>query len=99
MARVSIGKISLTVRYAADAPADAKKKMMHQAIVCEVAVNVPFLNRNAVMISRPPDRMYVSEIIGLRPTVSNSRPSSSGPRKFPAAKGRMYQPTEPDPTP
>ena len=25
-------------------------------------------------------------IIGLRPTVSNSRPSSSGPRKLPAAK-------------
>ena len=32
-------------------------------------------------------------IIGRRPSTSNSRPSSSGPRKLPAANGRMYQPT------
>jgi hypothetical protein len=56
-ARVSIGKISLTVRYAADAPADAKKKITHQATVCVTAVSVPFLNRNAVMISSAPERM------------------------------------------
>jgi hypothetical protein len=41
IARVSIGKISLTVRYAALAPAEAKKKMTHQAIVWVVAVSVP----------------------------------------------------------
>ena len=33
-ARISIGKISLTVRYAALAPAEAKKKITHQATVC-----------------------------------------------------------------
>ena len=31
LARTSIGKISLTVRYAALAPAEAKKKMTHHA--------------------------------------------------------------------
>ena len=38
--------------------------------------------------------MYVNEIITRRPMVSNSRPSSTGPRKFPAANGNRYQPTE-----
>jgi hypothetical protein len=44
-ARVSIGKISLTVRYAALAPADAKKKITHHAAVCVWAVHTPCLNR------------------------------------------------------
>jgi len=33
--------------------------------------------------------MYVPAIIGLRPTVSNSFPSSSGPRKLLTAKSTM----------
>ena len=33
--------------------------------------------------------MYVPAIIGLRPTESNSRPSTSGPRKLPIANGMM----------
>jgi len=32
-------------------------------------------------------------IIGLRPRVSNRRPSRTGPRKLPSAKGRRYRPT------
>jgi hypothetical protein len=44
--------------------------MMHQASVCVVALSVPALNRNAVMTSRTPDRMYVPAIIGLRPIES-----------------------------
>ena len=32
-------------------------------------------------------------IIGLRPTLSKNRPSTSGPRKLPIANGMMYQPT------
>ena len=33
------------------------------------------------------------DTIGRRPIVSNRRPSKSGPRKLPSAKGRRYQPT------
>src|SRR5215467_1523269 len=32
-------------------------------------------------------------IMTRRPTASNSRPRKRGPRKLPAAKGKMYQPT------
>ena len=39
------------------------------------------------------EKGLLREIIGLRPTVSNSGPRTSGPRKLPAANGRMYQPT------
>src|SRR3954465_8791313 len=92
-ARVSIGKISLTVRYAELAPAEAKKKITHHAAVCVSADQVPALNRNAVTISSTPDTMYVPAIIGLRPTESNRRPRTSGPRKLPSANGMMYQPT------
>src|SRR5690348_14041445 len=92
-ARVSIGKISLTVRYAELAPAEAKKKITHQAAVCDSADHVPALNRNAVTTSSAPERMYVPAIIGLRPTESNRRPRTSGPRKLPIANGMMYHPT------
>ena len=38
-------------------------------------------------------------IIGFRPTVSNSRPSRSGPRKFPTAKTMRKTGTKLDETP
>ena len=41
LARTSIGKISLTVRYAELAPAEAKKKMTHQATVWVIALSAP----------------------------------------------------------
>src|SRR3954454_4613922 len=99
IARVSIGKISETVRYAALAPAEAKKKMTHHATVWVVAFSVPDRNSRPVMISRIPDRVYVPAIIGLRPTESKNRPSSSGPQKLPTANGSRYRPTLPDETP
>ena len=43
-ARVSIGKISLAVRYAALAPAEAKKKMTAPKMVSVTAVRSPSMN-------------------------------------------------------
>jgi hypothetical protein len=40
----------------------------------------------------------VPEIIGIRPTVSNNRPSVSGPRKFDTANTTMKYGTVPDAT-
>jgi hypothetical protein len=54
-ARISIGKISLTVRYAALAPQDAKKKMMHQASVCVYALSQPAWNIAAETASSTPE--------------------------------------------
>src|ERR1017187_2092245 len=45
------------VRYAALAPAEAKKKMITQAMAWVVAVSVPLSNRYAVTASSAPDRM------------------------------------------
>jgi hypothetical protein len=55
LARSSSGKISLTVRYAALAPAEAKKKITHQAIVWVTAVSTPASNSQAVIASITPD--------------------------------------------
>jgi hypothetical protein len=87
------------VRYAALAPAEAKKKITHQATVCVVAFSVPALNSRPVMISRTPDRMYVPAIIGLRAIESKNRRRNSGPQKLPIANGSRYRPTLPEPTP
>ena len=54
--RSSSGKISLTVRYADDAPAEAKKKMTHQKIVWVVALSEPWWNRYAETASRAPEK-------------------------------------------
>src|SRR5689334_19453970 len=89
IARVSIGKISLTVRYAADAPAEAKKKQIDQQIVSVSADRTFSWNRYAVTSRIRPLRMYVDEIITFRPTVSNSGPSTHGPTRFPIANGMM----------
>jgi hypothetical protein len=62
-------------------------------------VSVPLLNSTAVIASRTPETMYVPAIIGLRPTESKNRPSSSGPPKLPTANAAMYQPTWSAPTP
>src|SRR3954453_8559509 len=99
IARVSMGKISDTVRYAELAPAEAKKKITHQQAVCDVAVSVPFLKRIAVTMRSSPEMMYVPAIIGLRPTLSKKRPSRSGPAKLPTANGSRYRPTLLEPTP
>src|SRR5215212_8794391 len=85
-ARISIGKISLTVRYAELAPAEAKKKMMHQAIVWVYALSSPAWNSAAEIASSTPDSRYVPEIIFRRPMVSNRWPSVSGPTRLPTAK-------------
>jgi hypothetical protein len=47
-ARISIGKISLTVRYPALAPADAKKKMTIQMKVWPAAFSTPASNSQAL---------------------------------------------------
>src|SRR4051812_29637228 len=86
--RSSSGKISLTVRYADDAPAEAKKKMTHQKAVWVVAVSEPLLNSTALMASRMPEIAYVPRIILRRPTVSKSGPRTSGPTRLPTAKGK-----------
>jgi len=56
-ARTSSGKTSLTVRYPELAPADAKKKITHHAMVCVVAVSTCWSNRAAVTASIAPDPM------------------------------------------
>src|SRR5919112_502204 len=61
--RSSSGKISLTVRYADEAPAEAKKKMTHQKTVWVVAVSAPAWNSCALIASRIADSPYVERII------------------------------------
>ncbi len=56
-ARVSIGNTSLTVRYAALAPAEAKNSTTLQHAVIVTAVRSPASNSQAVPSSRTPDRM------------------------------------------
>ncbi len=53
--RSSSGKISLTVRYADDAPADAKKKMIDHMIVCVIADSMPAWNSHAETSSSTPE--------------------------------------------
>jgi hypothetical protein len=48
LARTSSGKISPTVRYPAEAPAEAKKKITDQHSVWVTAFSVPALNSCAV---------------------------------------------------
>ena len=55
LARTSSGKISLTVRYPAEAPAEAKKKITVQHSVWVTAFSAPALNSCAVMTSRMPE--------------------------------------------
>jgi hypothetical protein len=85
MARVSMGNTSLTVRYAELAPGEAKKSTALQQAVSVVAVRWPPSKSQAVPKSSRPESRYVSAIMMWRPTVSKSRPSRRGPRKFPAA--------------
>ena len=54
-ARVSIGKTSETVRYAALAPAEAKKKTTQMHAVKEMSSSWCSLNSSPVTISRTPD--------------------------------------------
>jgi hypothetical protein len=44
------------------------------------------MNKYPVAASKTPDVKYVKLIIGLRPIVSNRRPSRTGPAKFPNAR-------------
>ncbi len=79
-ARVSIGKISLTVRYAALAAAEAKNSTTAQHAVSVVAFNDPALNSHAVTSSSTPEVMYVVEISGLRPGSDRSKHPPPGQR-------------------
>src|SRR5436305_14504770 len=89
-ARTSSGKISLTVRYAALAPAEAEKKITHQEIVWVIAVSNPALNNQALTANIIPEPMYVPAIILLRPMVSKKWPMVRGPAKLPTAKAMRY---------
>src|SRR5262245_40615805 len=88
--RISIGHVSLTVRYAALAPAEAKKKITTQTNVCDAASKEPLSNRNALTPSKTPDSRYVPEIILRRPTESNNGPSKSGPARLPTENASPY---------
>src|SRR3954453_18285613 len=89
IARLSIGKISDTVRYAALAPAEAKKNVIDQQMVIVVADSMSCWNIQPV-ISRPTaDAMYVEKIIGRRPIESKKWPSTIGPSTLPMANGKM----------
>src|SRR5215213_6903281 len=90
--RSSSGKISLTVRYADEAPAEAKKKMTHQKMVWVVGVRAPEEKSCALIASRIADSPYVDRIIFRRPMVSNRWPSSSGPSRLPSANGKKKYP-------
>jgi len=86
-ARVSSGNTSLAVRYAALAPAEAKKKMTQPKIVSVVEFRPP--RTRPAMPSSTPDRMYVPLIIRTRPTVSNSRLSNNAPMTVIATDGGL----------
>jgi hypothetical protein len=55
IALISSGNASLTVRYAELAPADAKKKITHQATVRVVASSTPCWNSHPAPISSTPE--------------------------------------------
>jgi hypothetical protein len=90
-ARVSIGKISLTVRYAELAPAEAKKNVTAPIAVSVTAVSEP--SDSPMIASSTPDSRYVAVIIRTLPQVSNNRLSSTAPKKLLSANAAMYQPT------
>ena len=73
--------------------------MTIQMIVNVSAETASCSNTTPAPASITPETPYVAAIMVLRPSVSNKGPSRSGPKKFPAAKGRMYQPTAPAGTP
>jgi hypothetical protein len=56
MACVSSGNTSLTVRYAELAPAEAKKKMIDQEMVCVTAFSTPCTKSHPVMSSSTPEK-------------------------------------------
>src|SRR5579875_1808838 len=97
-ARVSIGKISLTVRYAALAPEPAKKKhTMSTARNVQTPPN--WLTKiPASTTATAAEPRYVSEIIGFRPTVSKSGPRSTGPAKLDSAHRMKNTGTMPEAT-
>src|SRR5437660_1068306 len=87
-ARISSGKISLTVRYAELAAAEAKKKITVHNAVWLFAERSPLLKSQPVAVSSSADIAYVADIICRRPMTSKKWPRISGPRKFPRANGR-----------
>src|SRR4051794_23207196 len=89
-ALVSIGKISLTVRYAALAPELAKKNTTDQHRVSVFGPSTCACQSAAVTPSRTPAPRYDAVIITRRPTTSNSGPSTTGPTKFPIANSARY---------
>src|SRR5579875_2275785 len=89
-ARISRGKISLTVRYAELAPAEAKKKITLHQIVCDVAVRRPASKSAALMARSAAEIRYVPAIMTRRPHVSKRCPSTRGPARLPAANANRY---------
>src|SRR5512144_3146585 len=94
-ARISIGKISLTVRYADDAAADAMKKMTTHSTVWVTALSAPSRNSHPVTNRMTAEVQYVPPIMTRRPTVSKKRPRISGPSRLPTADGKMKYATAP----
>ena len=60
--------------------------------------SVPSRSSSASTATIAADPRYVPEIIGTRPTVSKSRPSSSGPMKLLSANSTMKYGTLPEAT-
>ena len=60
--------------------------MTIQQKVCVLAVRSPWSKSQPLIASNTPEMMYVPEIIGFRPTMSKSGPSTSGPHRLPTAK-------------
>src|ERR1700694_4585824 len=98
-ARVSIGKISLTVRYAALAPEDARKKHTPSTAMNIQTPPTLVTKTAASTTATTADPKYDSEIIGFRPIVSDSRPSTTGPAKLLSAHTMKNTGTIPEATP
>src|SRR5215813_5889634 len=92
-ARISRGKISLTVKYAELAADDAMKEITENQIAWPIALASLCRKLMAAIINNVPDAPYVALIIGRRPIESKKRPRTSGPAKFPNASGSRYNDT------
>ena len=77
----------MAVRYAALAPADAKKNVIASIKVRVTPFSEPSMR--PVTASSAPEMMYVLAIIVTRPRVSNSGDRTGGPMKLLAAKTAM----------
>mmetsp|Transcript_56362 Transcript_56362/g.100411 ORF Transcript_56362/g.100411 Transcript_56362/m.100411 type:complete len:109 (-) Transcript_56362:1292-1618(-) len=86
-ALISMGNTSDTVNIAAEAAAEATKKMQEKHAVKVNADSCSCMNSRLVPISIKEDSVYVHTIMGFRPTLSNKGLNRADPRKFPTVKG------------